>query len=270
VQCQQLSQHRDAGGGVPVSMTEQLPAAAVVTSVTSQDQELALRDPLAFLYRCRDNYDRHVRDYTCTFLKQERVADRLTPEQETVVKFRQAPYSVNMRWVRNADAAAHVTYIEGRWPDESGQDQAWCEPAGAVVRLFVSKILQPIHGKRAAEASRRTIDQFGFRNTLDLIIRYSEQAAEEGALDLRYVGPGSMDGRPTYLFERRLPYTGQEKPYPDRLLVFHVDQEWLLPTACFSYADENRQDLLGRYVLTDVDFNQGLTDSDFGPESLDM
>ena len=269
VQCHDAS--RNGGpSSLAISVTERLPTAAVVTSVSSELAQLAASDPLAMLYRCRENYDRNIRDYSCTFVKQELVRGKITPEQRTEVKFRESPFSVNMEWVRNPGDAAQVTYIEGRWKDEDGQDQAWCEPAGAIARLFVSKILQPIHGNRAEKASRRTIDQFGFRNTLGLIIQYCEKAADEGVLDLRYVGVGMVRDRPTFVFERRLPYTGQERPYPDRLLVYHIDQEWLLPTACSSYADDAGDELLGRYVLTDVKFNVGFTDADFGPETLGL
>ena len=266
VQCHQLSR-RAPQQSDPISV-ERVYAAAVVTSVINENEELARSDPLAFLHHCRQNYLRKYHDYACTFTKQERIGSNITAEQETLVKYREDPYSVNMRFVRNRGDAAHVLYIAGRWQDEQGRDQAWCEPAGAIARLFVKKILQPIRGKRAGKASRRTIDQFGFRNTLDLIIKYSERAAAAGTLDLRYVGLGTVDGRPTYVFERRLPYTGQEVPYPDRLLVFHIDRQWLLPTACYSYADDIGDELLGKYLLTDVSFNQGFTDADFAPELL--
>ena len=173
-----------------------------------------------------------------------------------------------MKWVFNAGDAAHVTYIKDRWVDGKGRELAWCKPAGAIASLFISKIKMPIHGKFAERASRRTIDQFGFLNTLDLIIRYSQKAADEGILNLRYLGGSAYAGRPTFVFERVLPYTGQERPYPDRLLVFHIDREYLLPTACLSYADDAGHDLLGKYIITDVTFNNGFTDKDFDPDTL--
>ena len=50
---------------------------------------------------------------------------------------------------------------------------------------------------------------------------------------------------------------------PDRLPSVHLDKENLLPMCCISYADEAKTKLLGRYVLTDVKFNVGLTEDDF-------
>lgn len=266
VQCHQLA--APAGSPADTIRVERVYAAAVVTGVTDEHEQLASLDPLAFLYRCREHYRRNYRDYTCTFVKQERIGSRVTPEQVIHVAYREEPFSVNMDWIHNAEEAQEVSYVAGRWPDKNGQDQAWCKPAGAIAKLFISKILQPIHGKRADKASRRTIDQFGFASTLDLIIKYSERSREKGVLDLRYVGRGSTNDRSTYVFERRLPYTGEEEPYPDALLVFHIDTEWLVPTACFSYADKDGEELLGKYVLTDATFNVGLTDTDFGPQTL--
>jgi hypothetical protein len=268
VQCHQLARP-NVTTHVPVSIEPAVPAALASHSpATGSIEQMARTDPLAFLLHCRDNYRKSVQDYRCTFTKQERIGNRITPEQVTEVKFREQPYSVNMKWTHNPGDAAQVAYIAGSEVSDKGEEMAWCEPAGAIARLFVTKIRQPIHGKRADKASRRTIDQFGFANTLDLIIQYSQKAAAEGVLDLRYIGRGSIDGRPTYVFERVLPYTGQEEPYPDRLLVFHIDQEWLLPTGCFSYADDGAQDLLGKYLLTAPTFNIGFTDADFSPDSL--
>ncbi len=268
VQCHQLAQ----GGEGPTGAVNVVAvrSAALASHVAAADplEHLARTDPLAFLQRCRDRYDQAVQDYSCTFVKQERIGNRLTPEQVIQVKFREAPFSTNMRWTANPDDAAQVTYIAGRWRDDDGQDLAWCKPAGAIASLFIDKIRQPIHGRRAAKASRRSIDQFGFSNTLDLIVHYSEKAARDGELELRYTGAGFVDGRPTYVFERLLPYTGQEVPYPDRLLIFHIDREWLLPTACYSYADDAGTELLGKYLLTSATFNVGFTDADFGPESI--
>jgi hypothetical protein len=65
-----------------------------------------------------------------------------------------------------------------------------------------------------------------------------------------------------------LPYTGDEEVYPDRLLRVFIDKEWLLPTCCISYADDNGSQLLGRYVLVDVRLNPGYTDADFDPEGI--
>lgn len=232
--------------------------------------DLAKRDPLQFLHYCREQYDGNVRDYTCTFAKQELLGRSLTPIQEIAVRFRESPYSVDMHWRTNAADATRAVYVRGMWKDASGAEQAWVRPAGALVKLIVPKIKQSIHGALAKRASRRSLDQFGFRNTLDLVIHFADLGRERGVGELTYVGEGALDDRPTFVFDRRLPYDGDEDPYPDAFLRFHIDQEMLVPTGTFSYADAEGRVLLGSYVLTDVRLNVGLGDDDFDPEKMNF
>ena len=228
-------------------------AGFAVGKTTAGYGELARRDPIGFLRLCRERY--HFRDYTCTFIKQELIGNRLGKAQEISVRFREEPFSVDMAWVKNADQAERALYVENAWKDGKGRELAWFKPAGALLKLIVPKIKQPIFGRRAKAASRRSLDQFGFSRTLDLIIKYVEKGRRNNELDLRYVREGSIKGRPTYVFERFLPYDGREEHYPDYLLRYHIDQEWLIPSACFSYSDREGKQLLGSYVMTDVTFD---------------
>jgi hypothetical protein len=89
-------------------------------------------------------------------------------------------------------------------------------------------------------------------------------AAECGELVLFYAGTGTIDGRPTYVLERRLPYDPASDRYPNARLVLHVDQAWLLPVGVYSYADvDDPASLLGSYTMTRVQPNVGLTDAAF-------
>ena len=264
-QCHQVSRAPSVAH-VSVSV-ELIPTAAIITESMCAPERLARRDALAFFRFCLKEYQRNIRDYSVTFTKQELVRNKLTAEQVTTVRFREAPHSVDMLWTQNPGRAGRVLYVAGRRVDEEGNELALCKPAGILGGIGI-KVWRAIHGGDAQREARRTIDQFGFKSTLELIIKYSEQAAAEGMLDLVFVGDGSIDGRPTYVFERRLPYTGEDEPYPDRLLVAHVDKEWLLPTGCFSYSDDVGADLLGRYLLTDADFNIGYQDTDFDAKNI--
>ncbi len=264
LQCQHAGPHDTFAGmeEIPIAMAERSDAAA---DPGDEMERLAREDPLAFFKACRDHYGRTVRDYDCTFIKQELVQGKLTAEQWTTVRFREEPYSVDMTWTRNPMLVSRALYVQDKWWD-GDMPQAWVRPAGALLKLM--KIKQDIRGGLADTQSRRTIDEFGFGKTLDLIILYSEKARKENTLDLEYIGQATVGERLTYVFERRLPYTGDEEVYPDRLLRVFIDKEWLLPTCCISYADDNGSQLLGRYVLVDVRLNPGYTDADFDPEGI--
>ena len=263
---QQLSAAGAPAGGTGVATVNPSAAGAILKTPAPGGDPFAATarsDSVAVFRAALERYEQNVDDYICTFEKQELVGGSLTADQMTQVKFRDKPFSVNMRWTKNWDQARRAVYVEGWWTNKRGEKLAVVEPAGFIARLFVDDVLRPIDGPQAKRASRRRIDQFGLANSLRLILKYCDLSASRGELDVRYLGEGTLGARPTYVFERRLPYTGEQGLYPDRLLVVHLDQEYLLPTCCIAYADEGRTKLLGRYVITNVKFNVGLTDRDF-------
>lgn len=242
-------------------------AAGSVLSVVGRSMaldQLARTDPWELARLGQSRYDREVSDYTCVFLKQERISGELHKVEEIEVRYRERPRSVYMIWRRNADQAKRALFKDvPEFVNSQGHKLALVEPAGALIRLIVPDIMMPIDGKRARESSRRSIDEFGFRETLNLLDHYNQVAAEHGVLDLRYEGEGEIDGRPTYKIVRYLPYDGEGGTWPDAKMVMHLDKEWLLPTAVYSYADREGKKLLGSYVHTKVRLNPGLADDSF-------
>jgi hypothetical protein len=226
---------------------------------------LAERDPLALVRIGRARYEKTVREYRCVLVKQERLGNKLSDVQKVELRFREEPRAVYMLWQANADGARRALYLPGQrdYTNDKGEPLARVEPNGAIARLFVKDTYVPIHGPEAHKASRRAIDEAGFHASFDLLEAFNAIAAEHGVLNVRYAGTGTVDGRPTYVLVRDLPYTGPKGPYPDARLVLHLDQEWLLPTAVYSYADHQQKKLLGSYEFTQVELNPG-----FGPDTF--
>lgn len=226
--------------------------------------ELARRDPCGLLRLARERCQREVSTFSCVFLKQERINGTLKEIEEIEVRYRADPLSVFMIWRGGADQARRALFVDRLdFVDARGQRIARVEPAGALIRLFVSDVRVPIHDARARKASRRAIDEFGFRSTFEILERVNDLAAARNELEFRYEGAGAVDGRATVILVRRLPYTGPGGPYPDAKLVLHLDQDWLLPTAVYSYTDPEGHDLLGSYVFTQVQLDSGLGEDDF-------
>lgn len=227
-------------------------------------RELLERDPMAVVRAGREFYETQVRDYTCTFVKQERIKDKLGKVERIEVRCRRQPFSVFFVWKENANKVRRALYIDRPdYVDKKGRKLARIEPNGAIARLFVRDIKLPLHSKRSREVSRRSLDDFGFGALFRMLDEYNSAAAEKGVLRFGFVGTGQIDGRPTYVFERYLPYTGEDGPWPDAKMILHLDQQWLLPVAVYSYADAKGTKLLGSYVFENVKLNVGLTDRDF-------
>jgi hypothetical protein len=234
---------------------------------STQDDELvrqAMDDPLAFLKMCREHYLSTVRDYRCTFHIRERESSNgeLGPHQEIDVRFREHPFSVDMRWNKNPVRAKRVNYVAGRWR-HGERELAMIYPSGVVALLAPAGVKLDIHSPEVREASRRPVDDFGFRRTLELIIATCEKAQADPSYALSYIGERELYGRPSLVLRRLLPYTGPESPYPDRLLLIYIDREWLVPTGCYSFADDREKEPIGAYVTNSVRLNTGLTDADF-------
>jgi len=225
-------------------------------------KRFAARDPLGFLEMCRRHYLDNVADYRCKFSVTERIRGVESAEQQMAISFREEPFSVDMRWLRNPGVARRVTYVAGRW-HWNDREHAVVYPRGLLALLAPLGIKIDIHADHVRRAGRRTIDTFGFRHTLEHIIKYCQLAKGDPAYDLEFVGQGDINGRITLVFERYLPFTGEDGTYPDRVQVINIDCGWLLPTGCFAYADDAREQLLGRYITTEVELNVGVTDDDF-------
>ena len=239
---------------------------AEATSIPAAHARPILRlyqdDPLAYLKQARNDYDRRIRDYVCDFTKQELLGGRLGKEQLAQAKFREGPFSVYMHITQNPTRARRLLYVKDRIVKD-GRQQMVIQPEGPIARLLVNSVERPIDGRDARRAARKTIADFGFARSLDLLIKFADVAKEMGRLDIRYIGEGEIDGRPTYIIERLSPIDDTSYPWPDARVIVHMDQEWHLPVACYSYGDLDATHLLGKYIYTNVRLNVGLQAADF-------
>ncbi|HOO16945.1 MAG: DUF1571 domain-containing protein [Phycisphaerae bacterium] len=256
---------RDA---VPAAMLGPIQKEGISGLCASSDSSLwllAQTDPMALARMGHERYQNEINDYHCVLVKQERLPGGLSDVQEIEVRFRKEPRSVYMIWRENASDAKRALFMpeDPRFTDDRGNLMARVEPAGSVVRLFVKDLYIPIHSERARNASRRTIDECGFGAMFEMLSQINNLARERGVLDLKFAGAGEVDDRPTFVLVRKLPYTGEKGVFPDARMVLHIDQQWLLPVAVESFADEGGAQLLGRYVFTDIHLNPGLTEKDF-------
>ncbi|MEK6642623.1 MAG: DUF1571 domain-containing protein [Planctomycetota bacterium] len=260
-----------------VILTQRTPRVLAAETVhVDPFEKMIRRDPLSALKDARDRHLRTVSDYECVMVKQELLESGMTDEQEIKVKYRQAPYSVYMDWIRNPGLAARVLYVKGKWtnakaknPDE--RELAVAQP-GKIAQLFVKSLKQPVRGSLAKDASRRYLDEFGFAKTLDLLINYCDVAKSKDELKLELVGESHFDGRPVWVVRRTLPYTDEAGFYPDRTAEIYIDKEYRVPVAVYCFSDDAKdpKHLLGKYEYRDIRFGVGLTDKDFEPKTYGM
>lgn len=219
-------------------------------------EQLAAEDPVSLLKSCLANYDATVRDYTCLFIKQERINGVVGKEQHIQTKFKDRPFSVAMRWVKNAPIGDRCLYVKGQ-----NNDMLLVRPKGMLASL-VGTVQREPEGKEVMANTLRPVTMFGFRNGLTSLLEVYELAAQRGELTHEYQGVQELDGREVLVLERLLPARDE---YPAWKTVIAIDRQWQVPVYVkgWNWDDE----VTSEYRFSEVEFNVGLTDADFTPET---
>lgn len=222
-------------------------------------ERLAAEDHVALLQRALAHYRDSFQDYTCTLIKQERINGQLRPEQWIEVKYADRPFSVSMHWVKNAPLGDRVLYVEGRH-----NGRMLVQPKGLLGKL-VGTVLRVPDGPEVMANTLRPVTMFGFRRSMESLLRVYTLAATRGDNEMRFDGYREVAGRRALVLERRLPF---RKDYPAKTTIWYLDAEHLVPLGLKGYDWDDQ--LVCSYVYKDVKLNVGLKPTDFAPEANGM
>jgi hypothetical protein len=218
-----------------------------------------LDQPLRYIAEARQAYQ-GVRDYSCLFIKRERVKGQLQTENLIAMSVRTQPFSVHLRWLAPRPLVGQeVAYVAGR---NNGMMRA----KGAGLRGAVGFVSLDPRDPRALEGSRHTIVEAGIGN---LIERFGEGYELDRRSDRTQVRMAEYE----YNKRRcnRVETIHLDAPGPAGGFyrsVIYFDKEHKLPVRVENY-DWPRQgtqsggDLLEEYSYIDLRFNVGLTDQHF-------
>jgi len=82
--------------GIPALVHPAHATPVLQNPAVSETIALQISDPLAYLQKARRSYNTKVRDYICTFSKQELLGTQMSRKQVADVKFREGLFSVYM------------------------------------------------------------------------------------------------------------------------------------------------------------------------------
>ncbi len=222
---------------------------------------LARQDPFAFLQNCMKLYDKNVRGYQVILQKQERLQGKLQNREIIEVAFREQPYSVSMRWLEGARKADRVVFVAGE-----NEGMMLAHPAGVAGKL-VKVVKRKVDSDEARQSGRYTLDQFGFKKSLQRILSSMQAAKQKDALHLQFLGETKVfecDQRICFKLKRTY-----ESPEADGTedLTLYVDRENFLPVGIvvrgkMDAATGNRE-LLGEYFFRDLRLNPQFSPQQF-------
>ncbi|MHC4294270.1 MAG: DUF1571 domain-containing protein [Planctomycetota bacterium] len=232
------------------------PVGKIAPSTLTYFEQLAKNDHIALLEHCLKNYESNYRDFTCMFIKQERLRGVLGSEQEISVKHMTSPFSVALAWTKNAPIGDAVLYVEGKY-----NNQMLVRPNG-LLKLIVPSVLRKPDGAEALRSTLRPVNMFGFGRGLKSLIDVYSHAREEGDLKTVFGEYAEVAGRKCVALIRFLP---PKDDYPAYKTITYIDLDYLVPV-CIEGFDWDDQ-LQCRYLYRDLKFNVGLTADDFTPQA---
>lgn len=157
------------------------------TALPSPEQftELAKSDPLACLKAGITRYRREVKGFYATLIKQERIRNKLYPEETIEIWYRDDPHSVLMQWKSDSIGQAdRVLYVDG-----ANDNQLLARPKNALARRLVGgTISRDPEGSEARQSSRVSIKESGLCKAAEKVLEAWEQGKADGELHVEYLG----------------------------------------------------------------------------------
>jgi hypothetical protein len=220
---------------------------------------LRVADPLGAMIAGAKSAHGALRDYACTFTRQERVNGALGAEQVAELKYRANPYSVSVRFARpEAVAGASATFTAGK-----RLEQVKVRPVGA--KGLDRFILVGQNDPQAKLDGLHPVTGYGVGTVIDRVAKVvATEKAMNNALEV-HADDFQFAGKAVTRYEvlARRPHANR---YAYRMLVY-VDAQTKLPLRWEAY-DAPRPgtttgELVEAHSYTDLRANVGLGDAAF-------
>jgi hypothetical protein len=201
-----------------------------------------------------------VRDYTCLFIKRERLRGQLQPDNLVEMKVRTQPFSVYLRWLAPKDIEGQqACYVAGR---NAGQMRVHATGLAGVAGFVSLDLRDP----RVMQNNRHTIDEAGIGN---LIMRLGRRwEASRGANTTQFrLAEYVYNQRPCVRVET-LHAQHASGGYDVYRTVVYFDKEHRLPVRVENYdwpraGGDPAGDLLESYSYVNLRLNAGVPEATF-------
>jgi len=203
--------------------------------------------------------EERVQDYSCRFIKQERVGGELRDHEIIDMKVRHEPFSVFMDFLKPDDVAGQqVAYVEGE-----NDGKLIAKPVG------LAGVLGPVSlkpdGPLAMNGQRYPITHVGFVNLTKELIMVAEMDRQYGECQVKHYKGAKLGDRVCTVTEVIHPV--RRKNFRFHKVHIFVDDELDLPVrfASWTWPEEEggKPVLQEEYIYSNIKLNPGFTDDDF-------
>jgi len=204
--------------------------------------------------------DQNVRDYSCTFVKQERIDGQLCDQQQMFLKLLHQPFSVYLLFLQPADLAGReVAFVQGQ-----NNNELVVLEAGWKRRMLGKMHLDP-QGMVAMRGQKHPITKIGIRNLTAELIQTAQAETQFGECDVTVHNNQNINGRPTTLVQIVHPVPRQN--FRAHITRVFFDNELKVPIHydAFLWPQQagGAPPLDVSYTYTNLKVNNGFTPLDF-------
>lgn len=216
----------------------------------------------------------HVKDYTCTIIKRERIKGTLGDFEYMSAKIRNrqvdasgkvaTPFSVYLSFVKPETVKGReVIWVEGR---NSGKLKA--HEGGGLLGKLPSVWLDPL-GPIAMRNQLYPISEIGVENLVAKLIERGEREKKFDEVEVDFIKGAKINGRVCTLLQVKHPV--QREHFEFYLAQVFIDDELNVPVRYAAYAwpakEGGQPQVLEEYTYVNLKVNVGLTEQDFDPEN---
>jgi hypothetical protein len=240
----------------------QLMSAAQPNDAAAKDRQQLAATPLAQVLRwaevLRQRADK-INDYSCTFIKRERIDDQLGEHQQMQLRIRHRPFSIYAAYLAPESVKGRrAVWIEGH---NGGKLLA----AGTGLQSLLGTMSLDPQGSLAMQGNLYPITEIGIRNLADKMLRTTQQDAKLSQADITFRQGAKVGDRSCVCIQLVHPVAKTGLRY--HMTRMYVDEELLLPIRFEGYTWPSAAGgdplLIEEYTYTNLRFNHGFTDRDF-------
>jgi len=232
-------------------------APAAAFDLTQKPGEHPLMPVLRIVEATQAEFDANVKDYSCTFIKQERVDGELGEEQKIALKIMQQPFSVYMQFLQPF-AGREVAWVEG-------------ENSGRLVVLetgfkrMMGKMNLDPNGSLAMKGQKHPITSVGIRNLMIKLRKMWEAETKFAECDVTSNPNSKIGDRSCTMIQVVHPIARQDfKFHAARLFI---DNELKIPVHFDAFlwpeTETSEPPLDERFTYAELKVNNDFTAKDF-------
>jgi hypothetical protein len=234
------------------------------TSVVAPERP-APEDPIARARKAiadsRERF-RSVKDYSCTFLKRERIDGRPTPLFIMAMKVRIEPKSLYLK-LQQPRGGREAIFVAGR-----DHDRAMVHDVG-LGRLLAGTLHLDPKGPMAMEDCRHPITEAGIGHLIETVYDRWNAELTPGESRLDFDDDCTVAGRPCLRIDST--HTERRPEFLFRQVRLFIDDDLGLPIRFEAYdwpaAPGAGPELVEEYTYKNLKINVGLSDLDFDPKN---